>query len=283
MSTTTPSEALERIAEVPLWYHTIEVMPGVTTRGYFDLRPVVEELPWPDVRGQRCLDVGTSDGFLAFELERRGAGEVVATDIADHEQWDWPPRIRAQGIDYLNAVAGARKGAGFEVARALLGSSVELEEISVYDLNPERLGRFDVVVCGSLLLHLRDPLGALLAIHSVCEGAFLSTDQVDLVRSLASRNRPLLRIDGTSDLCHWLLPNAAAHRRMIEAAGFDVERQSRIYSIPFGVAHPQANRPLIDRSTPARSVARRLARRVLTGRYGVPHHAVLARPLASGR
>jgi 2-polyprenyl-3-methyl-5-hydroxy-6-metoxy-1,4-benzoquinol methylase len=37
--------------------------------------------------------------------------------------------------------------------------------MSVYDLSPERVGRFDVVVCGSLLLHMRDPARALEAGH----------------------------------------------------------------------------------------------------------------------
>lgn len=82
------------IAEHRFWYHTLEVAPGVTTPGVFDLRPIVERLPWPDVRGKRCLDIGTFDGFFAFELERRGASEVVATDIAEPEQWDWAPHLQ---------------------------------------------------------------------------------------------------------------------------------------------------------------------------------------------
>src|SRR3989442_7651422 len=98
-----------RIAEHPLWYHSIEVEPGLVTPGWFDLRPVVDRLPWPDVRGRRCLDVGTYDGFLAFELERRGASEVVATDIGGHEQWDWPEELRVRGPAYLEQLAG-RKG-----------------------------------------------------------------------------------------------------------------------------------------------------------------------------
>jgi len=77
--------AAAAVAANPMWYHSIEVAPGLVTPGLFDLRPIVERLPWPDVRGKRCLDVGTYDGFLAFELERRSAAEVLATDIADHE------------------------------------------------------------------------------------------------------------------------------------------------------------------------------------------------------
>src|SRR2546423_13391176 len=87
-------EARRAVAANPLWYHTIEVAPGVVTPGWFALRSVVDRMPWPDVRGKRCLDVGTYDGFLAFELEQRGAAEVLATDIPEHENWDWPPHMR---------------------------------------------------------------------------------------------------------------------------------------------------------------------------------------------
>ena len=273
----TPEQAREAIASSPRWYHSIEVAPGVVTPGIFDLRPIVDRLPWPDVRGKRCLDVGTFDGFFAFELERRGAAEVVASDIGDHDQWDWPPHLRERGLAYLRAVAGSRPGAGFEIARGLLGSAAVREDVNVYDLGPERLGRFDVVVCGSLLLHLRDPLRALTAILSVCSGHFLSTNQVDLRRSLRRSGTPLVRLDGISDLCQWWLPNAAGHRRMLSAAGFDIERESRVYSIPFGPSHEPLPR------FPRRAVSR-LARRVLTGNDGVPHHAVLARaPAGTGR
>ena len=159
-----PARARAAVSGNPLWYHTIEVAPGIATPGVFDLRPVAGRLPWPDVRGKRCLDVGTYDGFLAFELERRGAAEVVATDISDHREWDHEVRLGGQSAELLETIAG-EKGAGFTIARELLGSSVEKIEINAYDLTPERVGEFDVVVCGSLLLHLRDPLRALAAIR----------------------------------------------------------------------------------------------------------------------
>lgn len=262
--------AVAAVAGNPLWYHSIEVAPGVVTPGMFDLRPIVQRMPWPDVRGKRCLDVGTYDGFLAFELERRGATEVLTTDIADHEQWDWPLHLRALGPEYLRHVAGSEKGVGFEIARELLGSSATLEQINVYDLDPQRLGTFDVVVCGSLLLHLRDPLRALAAIRSVCRGWFLSTNQVELGLSLRHRRRPLVRLDGVSDAAQWWLPNAAAHRQMLRVSGFEIERESRLYCVPFGPGHPPRGRD-------PRGLATLLARRLVTGDVGVPHHAVLAR------
>jgi tRNA (mo5U34)-methyltransferase len=259
------------IGEVPLWYHSIEVAPGVVTPGAFDLRPILDRLPWPDVRGKRCLDVGTSDGFLAFELERRGAAEVVAADILDHEGWDWELRFRRQGPEYMRYVAGPTLGAGFRVARELLGSSVRPEPCSVYQLDPDSIGRFDVVVCGSLLLHLRDPLRALAAIRGVCRGEFLCTNQIELGLSLLHPRRPVVRLDGTSGLTQWWLPNRAANLQMLRAAGFEPVRQSGLYSIPYGPRHPRVSRK-------PRSLLVSVGRRALTGNDGVPHHAVLARP-----
>src|SRR3712207_9588764 len=93
----TAQEAREAIASSPLWYHVIEVAPGVATPGWFDLRPIVDRMPWPDVAGKRCLDVGTYDGFLAFELEGRGAAEVVAVALHPHTKGGVPPAMRAPG------------------------------------------------------------------------------------------------------------------------------------------------------------------------------------------
>src|SRR3954466_7130401 len=73
------------------WYHTIELAPGIETPGWHDTRPIVGQIPFPaSLAGQRCLDVGTFDGFWAFEMERRGASEVVAIDILNPPEWDWP-------------------------------------------------------------------------------------------------------------------------------------------------------------------------------------------------
>jgi tRNA (mo5U34)-methyltransferase len=248
----------------------MELAPGVVTPGWFDLRPIVDRMPWPDVRGKRCLDIGTYDGFLAFELERRGAAEVVCTDVTDHRGWDWPPDARAQGPEVLAEYGGPEKGRGFEIARQALGSSAQLRRISIYELDPDSVGRFDVVVCGSLLLHLRDPLRALEAVRSVCDGVFLSAEEIRLSLSVRHPRRPLAELNGSGVLCQWWVPNLAGHRRMLFAAGFEIERRCRPYSIPFGPAHPP--RP------GWRSIGVQAMRRLSTGHSGVPTGAVLARP-----
>lgn len=251
-----------------LWYHTIDLPGGVVTPGWFDLRPIVERLPWPEVTGRRCLDVGTYDGFLAFELERRGAAEVVATDIEDHADWDWPPRARARGVEYLTTVAG-EKGKGFDIAAQALGSKVERRFISVYDLSPETVGEFDVVVCGSLLLHLRDPFRALEAIRGVSRGHFLSMEEIDFRLTATSPKWPVLRLSG--DRGQWCIPNAAGHVRMLSVAGFDVVDAPKPFSVPFGEGHPY-------REQSPRQRLRSTLERAYLGGPGLGVRAVLTRP-----
>ncbi len=255
----------------PFWYHTIDVTPGVTTPGWFDLRPVVDQLPWPNVRGKRCLDIGTFDGYFAFELERRGAAEVVAVDVEDHLAWDWPPDYRDRDLARDPGFSGPPKGAGFRLLADLMGSKVQWRPCSIYDLDPDELGLFDVVVCGSLLLHLRDPLRALEAVRSVTRGVFLSSEQIQLGLTLVGRGRPLFTLNGSGGECQWFNFNAAGHRRMLFAAGFEVQRASKPYNVRF-------NRHPIPAPT-LRNRGRDLLVRAVTGSSapGVLHRALLAR------
>jgi tRNA (mo5U34)-methyltransferase len=261
------------VDDVRLWYHTLELPGGVVTPGWFDLRRHVQRLPWPEVRGQRCLDVGTYDGFYAFEMERRGAREVIALDISDHEDWDWPAAARALGGEALARLAG-EKGAGFAAAAQALGSRVQRVQLSAYHLNPEALGTFDVVLCGSLMLHLRDPVRALEAIRSVCGGWFLSIEEVSLTLGLSFPRRAMAEMRFDEELCQWWVANPAGHRRMAEIAGFEVVRTLRPYREPFGTGHPSFRG---DQSEPRGRLRARRDGSLLAG-AGVPHAALLARP-----
>lgn len=257
------------VASNPFWYHAMEVAPGVETPGWFDLRPIVEKMPWPDLRGKRCLEVGPYDGFLSFEMERRGAAEVVAADIGSPWDWDWPLRSRTSGPEVVAAASGERTGRGFETAKRILGSAAERVEISAYDLSPENVGTFDFVVCGSLMLHLRDPVRALEAIRGVCRERFLSAETISLGLTVAHR-KPAARLLG-GDRCQWWIPNPAGHRLMLRAAGFEIERRAAPYAIPLGPAHPSRGKLL-------KASREHLLAAPVTRGVGVPHSAALCRP-----
>src|SRR4051812_21061213 len=114
------------------WYHTIELRPGVVTPGWFDTRKVEPLLPWPDLQGKRCLDVGTFDGYWALAMEARGAAEVVAIDVLDPKQWDWPPGHKAADVESIGR--RKREGDGFLLVTKELKSQVKRLEMNVYDL-----------------------------------------------------------------------------------------------------------------------------------------------------
>lgn len=268
-------ELQERVDGHKFWYHTIDIAPGVTTPGWFDTRPVVDLLPWPDVSGKRCLDIGTFDGFWAFEMERRGAAEVVAVDIPDYLLWDWPPDYRAQGLPTEPGFGfeGSPRGTGFRLVKELTGSKADWRPISVYDLNPADIGTFDVVLMGSLLLHLRDPLRALEAVRAVTDGYLMSSDQIEAGLTLRGRKKPLFTLNGSGGMCQWFNFNAAGHERMLFAAGFEILRRSRPYIEHFNL-HPR------HPPKTAREYVRRAEHRYLTGSSaeGVLHQGLLAKP-----
>lgn len=264
-------ELAAAVDAVPHWYHTLELAPGVVTPGYFDLRSSVAELPWPDVRGRRCLDVATFDGFYAFELERRGAAEVIAIDLDDAADLDWLPREVPAGLER----GRERIGAGFRVAHAALGSRVQRVTASVYDLDPRVHGTFDVVVCGALLQHLRDPFGALMAIRGVCDGQLLSVEHVDALASLLYRHTPVTRLVGHDRT--WTLPNVPGHHQLLRQSGFDLD-DARLVGVPRG---PAARASRVGWRERLRRLLRRTSWRLLARTSELPFSAVLAHP-ASG-
>src|SRR4051794_29599565 len=160
-------DAREAVAANPNWYHSIELAPGVLTPGQVDLRGVAPRVLPADLTGRRALDVGTFDGFWAFELERRGAAEVVAIDVESAERAQWPPRNRAR-LEARAREWDIAVGRGFDLAADCLGSGVRRVVCDVGELEPEAIGGpVDLVFSGAILLHLRDPVGALERIRGV--------------------------------------------------------------------------------------------------------------------
>jgi tRNA (mo5U34)-methyltransferase len=250
------------------WYHTLELAPGVVTPGWFDTRPVPAKLPLPvSLEGKRCLDIGTFDGFWAFEMERRGASEVVATDLLDAEQWDWPSGSSPEIVREM--AERKREGDGFKLAREALVSSVQLVERSVYDLDPDDLGEFDFAYLGSLLLHLRDPVRALERVRSVVSGRLLVVDVYDPMMSLLFRRRPVASLDGRGRPWWWQ-SNIAGVVRMVESAGFRLVGPAARVRMPRGAGQPT---PPLRRATLASRTGRR---EFANARFGDPHCVILA-------
>jgi tRNA (mo5U34)-methyltransferase len=213
------------------WYHTIDLGGGIVTMGMFDHRPVVDHYLIPDdLTGMRCLDVGTMDGFWAFEMERRGGGEVIAADVAAVDELDWPARWRPRVKTTLDETKKAR----FDLAHEALGSRVQRIERSVYDLDRD-LGEFDLIFCGDLLIHLKDPITALQRMRTVCRGSTIVCNPVKRFRF--ARRRALVEFDGIDEFQWWLLSEASLERMML-AAGFGRVQRGPAFELPPAAGGP---------------------------------------------
>lgn len=195
------------------WYHTLDLGNGITTPGDYDHRPYLPYYGLPDdLTGKTALDVGAASGFFSFEMERRGA-RVTAVDLPAWFSHDFgpcyqPDKTAEEGRRYLHSP--------FSLAKQLLNSAVEKVEMSVYDLDPEKLGTFDLVFCGSMLLHITDPIRALWRLQSVTrEVAIITT-----VISQEDSSKPVAEFVGHHRGDGWWFPNRACFEAMVQSAGF---------------------------------------------------------------
>ena len=200
------SDQLRAEAERINWYHAMD-LGGVRTKGSDNTPSQLRRISMPEsLAGLTVLDVGAWDGFYSFEAERRGAKRVLATDRQawrSGEAFGW----------------GTGK-AGFELARRALGSRVEDRDIDVFDISPETVGTFDVVLLLGVLYHLKDPFGALERMASVTNKLLIVETAVDLMglRRPAMAFYPSRELNG--DPTNWFGPNVACVKEMLRACGF---------------------------------------------------------------
>lgn len=230
------------------WFHSIPLRDDLVTPGLEPDTP--RKLDWiklpADLSEKTVLDVGTWDGFFAFEAERRGAERVLATD---HHAWSSP----------------GWGDAGFRCAHRVFGSRVETQDVDVLDHDPGELGTFDVVMFLGVLYHMRHPLLALERMAAMTRELLVVETHVE---SLGVR-RPLAAFYPHAELndddSNWWGPNVAAVEAMLHAAGFSrVERvfpDSRADSIARGayragravVGRARRHEPLLPSAVAARA------------------------------
>lgn len=161
------------------FYHTVDLPGGYgLQKGEWDLREHLDNyLGKIDYAGKRVLDVGTANGCLCFEMERRGA-EVVGYDLSENFDWDGVPynaippyQKLAEARVHLRKINNA-----WWLTHRLLNSRARVVYGTVYDI-PQDMQRFDIAVFGSILLHLRDPFLALQRAAAITDEHIVVTDR----------------------------------------------------------------------------------------------------------
>jgi SAM-dependent methyltransferase len=185
------------------WYHSIELPGGRVTPGYItapELRERWAEFPLPqDLSGKRVLDIGTWDGWFAFEAERRGA-DVVAVDNVEQENFRHAGRER--------------------------GSRARYHVAGVYELPELGLGRFDYVLFLGVLYHLRHPLRALEIVCALTRDIAIVDSFIvdDDARGVIASPIPWMEFYETDELSNqidnWCGPTLQCLLALCRSAGF---------------------------------------------------------------
>lgn len=178
------------------WWHSFELPDGRRIEGVNDLASLKRRIglfPIPeDLTGKRVLDIGAWDGWFTFEMERRGA-EVMAIDCEESKNFRYLQRELASKVDY--------------------------RILDVYELTPEKLGQFDIVLFLGVLYHLKHPL---LGLERVCA----LTRGMAAVQTFVSPDTgpPAMEFFETTELGgqfdNWVAPNVGCLLAMCRTAGF---------------------------------------------------------------
>jgi tRNA (mo5U34)-methyltransferase len=217
------------------WYHRIELPGGVVTPGWAPLDPAKYGVP-DDLSGEAVLDVGTWDGYWAFEAARRGAAAVDA--IEDFS-------------DTCGALANADRSsafATFDLCHQALGygSRVVRACESIEDFSVE--GQYDRVFLFGVLYHLRSPLRAL----DNCKRAMKPGGWIHIETAILDHTRSphtgephnpqgcyaefYPRDEFGKNHSNWWVPTLNCVCSMLEAAGFTNIEPWRLTNVPRSLA-----------------------------------------------
>ena len=219
-------------------------------------------LPFPDLRGKRCLDIGTWDGFYAYEMERRGAAEVVAIDLPDLTNLDYPPEVRVDATFDPGHADVQQRSAGFRLLHDVLGSKVQWRGCSIYDVADAGLGTFDFVDARQPARPparpragtRRRPPGDRRPVH-------LRRLHPRAGAGLSFGRRPMFELRGIGSDFQWWMASDRGLRQLLHIGGFEIERMS-----PFFLLRPgEYGRSLLadHGSKGVRALATRTVNRVL--------------------
>lgn len=142
-------------------YHAMDIPNyGPVLNPLWDLRGSESDyLGHVTLAGKRVLEIGPATGYLSFYMESQGA-EVVSVELSPDVSWDVVPDpdtdLESWAHPRRSGMEGLRNSYWF--AHERFESRARVHYGNVYDL-PDELGHFDLAVMGSVLLHVRDPLG----------------------------------------------------------------------------------------------------------------------------
>ena len=168
-----PGRPLERVPE-PGWTQSLELRDGRVIEGISTLDQQwrrIAQFPVPDdLHGKRVLDIGATDGWFSFEMERRGAHVIALESSANTKILE---------------------------AKKLVRSRIDVRFGDVSSLGWRDLGTFDIILAFGVLDNLTDPSTALENICGLARNLVCIETAAPLPPQLGSAGFARIRIEST--------------------------------------------------------------------------------------
>jgi tRNA (mo5U34)-methyltransferase len=218
----TPEEIRGHIERLGPWFHQIDLGDDIRTKSASVIgEPLEHPIPtWEEIKkwlpedlsGKTVLDVGCNAGFYAIESKRRGAERVLGVDAQKNL------------IRQANFV------------RDVLGLDIDYQRLTVYDLDPHKMGQFDVTLALGLVYHLKHLVLALERLFLVTRELLILETAIyppELTPPSASYQvgdhtapiYPLAYVGNPPEakeaIYNWFLPSVPALIALLENVGFD--------------------------------------------------------------
>ena len=204
------------------WYHAFDLPDGGSINGAWDLRGRESSyLGGVDVGGKRVIEPGPASGYLSFYMERQGA-DVVAFETGFDVSIDLLPfhggDTADNRTDLMRTTVEGIHNSWWYMHR-IYGSSAKLVHGDLYNL-PGDLGEFDVAVFGAILLHLREPWGAISEVARRTTGANRGHRSHPGSRRTAGEQHHAVLSPGPHEISNWWSIYPGAIVSMLERVGF---------------------------------------------------------------
>ena len=218
----TPADIRSKLAKLEPWFQCIDLGNGLVTKTRSAIgEPVEHPQPtWKTVEprlpqnlsGKSVIDVGCNAGFYSVEMKRRGAARVLGIDAQQ------------------NLIRQA------EFVRDVLNLEIDYRRMSVYDLDPRRLGQFDVTLALGLIYHCKHLVLALEKLFTITRELLILETEIyppektpesfryelggseATLHTLAYIQNPP---DAKEAIYNWFLPGVEALSALLRNVGFD--------------------------------------------------------------
>lgn len=187
------------------WHHSIRLFPDLEIEGGKSADLLEREraaiLGPLDLAGREVLDIGSWNGYFAFEAKRAGAARVIASDSLC---WHLP-------------VFRGRET--FDLARECLGLDIDTQVIDPTEL-PGDLAPVDVVLFLGVFYHMHDPIAVLKSAAALAREALV----VETHQDLLTLDRPGMifypRDTLNGDHSNWWGPNPECMVELLDSIGW---------------------------------------------------------------